>query len=208
MPSEEQLNQYYENAYWFNRGGKEMHVNSRDIIHWSILEKFINISASTKINFLNFGAGHGGISHIFWNAGHSVHNVEPSLIPQFYDERWVNYKKINDVKDHSIDLIYGSHSLEHVQNIDLFILEVKRVLKSDGYVFWEVPNGAHSTNGPPKNKIFIPHTYYFRKEFFNEVFSRSIYNETLDSPKSFDSALDWENRESEDGNVIRFLGQI
>ena len=112
-----------------------MHVNSRDLIHWSILNKFINLSVSTKINFLNFGAGHGGgISHVFWNAGHSVYNIEPSFIPQFYDQRWVNYKKINDVKDNSIDLIYGSHSLEHVQNIDLFLLEVKRVLKDDGYV--------------------------------------------------------------------------
>lgn len=62
--------------------------------------------------------------------------------------------------------MYGSHRLEHVQNIEAFKKEVKRVLKPNGVLFWEVPNADHPNNGAQKGRVDIPHTYYFKTDFF------------------------------------------
>lgn len=208
MPSVNQLNEYYENAYWSNRGGKKMQINERDLVHWCILNEYLSDIKKTKLNFLNFGAGHGGVSHLFWCFGHSVYNVEPSFIPKVYDERWVNYKTIKEVKDNSIDIIYGSHSLEHVQNIQEFMFDVTRISKDNACMFWEVPNGLHPSNGAIENKIFIPHTYYFRKEYFENILSEIFLCSTFNSPKSFGQIQNWKEFESDEGNVIRVLGKF
>ena len=39
-----------------------------------------------------------------------------------------NVKDINQIENYSVDLIYGSHSLEHVQNIEKFKAQVSQVL--------------------------------------------------------------------------------
>ena len=38
--------------------------------------------------------------------------------PQSYQHRWVTYNSIFDVADNVADIIYGSHSPEHVHDIE------------------------------------------------------------------------------------------
>ena len=154
---------------------------------------------------MNFGAGHGGISNMFWFDGMQIVNVEPSLLPEFYSERWIIHKDISLVKSQSIDIIYGSHSLEHVQNINEFKKQVKRILKPGGFLFFEVPNGGHESNGPPK-RIHIPHTYYFKLEFFQKWFSNTLLCDIFD--QDLNKIENWRIQMKKDGNVIRVLGQI
>ena len=40
-----------------------------------------------------------------------------------------------EVKDHSVDLIFGDLVLEHIQNLAPFFEEAKRTLKSGGILF-------------------------------------------------------------------------
>ena len=42
---------------------------------------------------------------------------------------------LNTLKDNCIDLIYSSHSLEHVSDIDETLQGFERVLKPGGYIF-------------------------------------------------------------------------
>ena len=141
-------------------------------MHYSLLNDYVpQVLASGKV-FLNFGAGHGGMSNLCWLAGMEVINVEPSSLPDFYKTRWKTFSDIadiadiEDIEDSSVDLIYSSHSLEHVQDIAKIQKEFQRVIKQDGLLFFEVPNADNVTIGPKNSKVDIPHTYYFQKDFF------------------------------------------
>ena len=119
-----------------------------------------------------------------------------------------NLDDISNVKDNSVDLIYGSHSLDHVQNIDAFKAEIMRVLKPGGFLFWEVPNADCPSNGAQKGKVDIPHTYYFETSFFKKWFARTILCGGYQQSHKFDVIQDWKKFENNKGRVIRALGQI
>jgi SAM-dependent methyltransferase len=209
MPSEEELTTYYSNTYWDSREGKNYGVSARDLVHYNLLKSQIpDFFKDTNKLVVNFGAGHGGISNLLWLSGFDIINVEPSGLPQFYSSRWTNFISTVDIEDNSVDLIYGSHSLEHVQNIDSFKEEMKRILKPDAYLFWEVPNAIHPLNGSMNNRIDIPHTYYFLKEFFDGWLGEVILNDAFDQSHVDGIIEKWVDYKNDTGVVIRVLGRL
>ena len=209
MPLESELDTYYQNEYWGTREEKNLGANLRDFVHYHLLKENIpDFFSDTKKCVINFGAGHGGISNLFWFDGFDVINIEPSGLPQLYDERWITYKWIGDVPDKSIDLIYGSHSLEHVQDIEKFKQQVSRVLKPNALLFWEVPNAKDPKCSSMMNRIEAPHTYYFFKEFFENWFDEVISNYSYDQSHSIGVVENWKSYKNTGGVVIRALGRI
>jgi SAM-dependent methyltransferase len=208
MPTEDELNTYYESRYWSDRNGKDIGTNTRDLVHYQVIQTYC--STFNKGNtFLNFGAGNGGVSHLAWLNGMDVINVEPSHIPQYYNDRWNSFKSFSEVPDNSCDLFYSSHSLEHVQDLDKFLKNIKRVVKKSGIFFFEVPNSEIIMNNILKNKIEIPHTYYFTKIFFNNLFDTVILNQCFDNGQRLTEKIgDWKNFANDNGSVIRAIGKI
>ena len=135
-------------------------------------------------------------------------NIEPSKLPQFYQQRWKTFQKISFVEDCSVDIVYGSHSLEHVQDINKFKKEVKRILKPKGILFWEVPNADHPKNGAQKGVIDIPHTYYFKSIFFRNWFKEIILCDAYEQSHRYDVIERWHDYKNSKGSVIRALGKI
>jgi predicted SAM-dependent methyltransferase len=127
--------------------------------------------------------------------------------PSYYDERFQTYKSIHDVPDNCIDLIYGSHSLEHVQNIDNFKEQVSRILKPNAILFWEVPNAKHPQSGSMNNRIDIPHTYYFFEEFFENWFDEVILIDSYNQSHGDGVIENWKSYQNKDGSVLRALGR-
>ena len=206
MPSEKELDEYYESLYWEGRDGKNDMVNTRDLIHFDILKKYVNEFQENK-TLMNFGSGHGGLSHLAWIKGLKIINIEPGGMDKYYRQRWQFYKSINEAPDDSADILYGSHSLEHVQDIDKFLIEAKRVLKNDGIMFWEVPNALCETNGAMRGIIDIPHTYYYTTKFFENLFNEIILNMAFDEEE--DTKVDeWENYNNPRGPIIRAIGRF
>jgi|TARA_B110000114_G_C15048069_1_gene380025 SAM-dependent methyltransferase len=208
MPTEDELTEYYQSLYWNTRTGKYYGASTRDLMHFNMLKTYIPSEITNGKVFLNFGAGHGGVSNLLWLAGMDIINIEPSGIPKFYEQRWNTYKMISSVQDSSVDIIYGSHSLEHVQNIDKLKSEVKRVLKPNASLFWEVPNADHPTCGAQTGNIDIPHTYYFSKDFFDNWFSKTLLNKSYEQCERFGVIERWFDFEKNPGPVIRALGKI
>ena len=209
MPTNKDLDSYYSNIYWDSRSGKKYGTSIRDFVHWHLLKKYIpDFFDENNKTFLNFGAGHGGVSNLFWFDGFNVVNVEPSQMPISYNSRWMHCRSISEVPESSVDLIYGSHSLEHVNDIENFKKEIKRILKPGGYVFWEVPNAECPTNGAMNNRIDIPHTYYFKREYFQSFFDEVIYNQSFDQTHPFGIVENWEKYENPKGMVTRTLGRF
>ena len=207
MPSESELEDYYSSIYWTESKKKNVGVNIRDLIHFYILCEVLPSYFSSPKKIMNVGAGHGGISFLFHQMGHEVINIEPSGLKNYYNSKWRTYKNINEVNDNDFDFIYGSHSLEHVQNLHEFLGKIKSKLKKDSYVFWDIPNGNNPKNGPLENRIHIPHTYYFKKDFFNKEFSKIVINECYEYGLVKKKPLyEWRNHLDEDGDCIIVLG--
>ena len=183
MPTEAELKKFYANAYWENRGDKNALLHQRDIEHFKLLQTLVPDLLNNKLSILNFGAGHGGISYLLHAMGHKMFNVEPSGTDNPYDERWITVETIDDVPECNIDLFYSSHSLEHVQNIDSFLENVRSRISPRLGFFFEVPNCR--VNNPSweyraggcDGIIRPPHTYYFTKDFFSNVFQNVSYLE-------------------------------
>ena len=92
MPTVEQLDNFYTDFFWQNRG-KVKGIKLRDIDHY-ILKENIPEYSHKKLTILNFGAGVAGISRLFWLDGHDIVN-DPADIPFGYDERWLNIRYMN-----------------------------------------------------------------------------------------------------------------
>lgn len=207
MPSSKELDNYYSNSYWDVFPTKIKGLSYRDIVHFNILKEYMINKIIKNNTFLNFGAGHGGLSHLMWSNNMNVINIEPSGLPNFYNNRWKTLHNIDQVETNSIDILYGSHSLEHVQNIENFKKEVKRILKSDGYLFWEVPNAEHTEGDKEYPDIVIPHTYYFKKRFFKLWFSKTLLCETYNKLHNY-NLENYCNEINDNGKIIRAIGQL
>lgn len=194
----DELNDYYSQAYWKDfKKGIYHNVNTRDLDHYNLIMKHSNGFFNSKKTILNFGSGHLGCSFLFYFSGHKVVNLdlEPAstqLIKNSND--WINIKNLDDLNC-EIDFLYSSHSLEHVQSITSFEKKFFSKIKSGGYLFFEVPNEKKESV-----KIHIPHTYYFRKDYFNQLNFNKIFCETYNIDK-------FPNKKSSNGDIIRYLAK-
>jgi len=200
MPTEAELNEYYKNAYWGSFAERDYGVMPRDMHHYFLLIKLFPDFNKTKRNVLNFGAGHGGISIILRFLGHKIVNVEPSEMIEIFSTDYSKVNTISDVPHIDFDLIYGSHSLEHVQDLGSFYEKIMNISKASTIHFWEVPNAEHRFCGVNEGRVDIPHTYYFKEQFFYELFDETIFIKKYDGPNA--------DINEKDGDCIIAIGRI
>ena len=190
MPTEEQLETYYSNSYWNWRETQNTIVRRRDLVHFSIISEFLrrhsDSSAGIKGAFCNFGSGHGGISNLMRLNQFKIINIEPSIIPSQFKKDVAYYKSINDLAEsehEDIAFFYSSHSLEHVQDIDNFLNSLRKLTNPETLFFFEVPDGDCPSRLKRPETPEIAHTYYFRKQFFENLFSEVYFLATLPSER-------------------------
>jgi 2-polyprenyl-3-methyl-5-hydroxy-6-metoxy-1,4-benzoquinol methylase len=166
MPINSELTQYYKSLYWSGRQDR-CSIRIRDVEHFYFVKKFLPENFSDK--FVNFGAGHGGISNILdCNQKFDILDIDPSFENKTLHSKRRRLRTLSCVQT-KVYFIYSSHSLEHVTNIDYFWKEVERLLLPGGFLFIEVPNSCNADNGGWGNGIVIPHTYYFMPEYFQNI---------------------------------------
>ena len=160
-------------------------------------------SFSRKISLqLNFGSGHGGISYLFWLDKFNVINVDPFNrfnYSRYSIEKFSDLSKINK----KIDFFYSSHSLEHVSNLEKTLNKIDELLNINGYLFFEVPNAMNPENGGINGKIVPPHTYYFKKSFFEKLKYKMLFCEIYKQDEFIATKSDREDS----GEIIRYLGK-
>lgn len=192
MPSENFLNNYYEDTYWQSRWiDKTFPIKSRDLEHYKLLKKiYPNFDENSK-NIVNLGSGPGGISILFHFAKHKVYNCDPSGTVDHFSERWFSIKDLNETKN-KFDLIYSCMSLEHVPNINNVMKKFIDISHEKTIFFFEVPNCSNKK----MQIIHPPHTYYFTKDFFINSFDSHDFYGTF-------NGLD--KAHENEGRSIRFL---
>ena len=195
MPDEDFFAEYYSSNVGEDFKLKQLPIRKRDLEHYDLTKKLFNQFDKTKINILNFGSGHSGFSILCGMNDHKVTNLD-----YFINQDILNYKNIVNIKDikmvnEKFDLIYASHSLEHVRSIKKTFEEFSKISHKDTKFLFEVPNCFTQT----KKKIKASHTYYFTRNFFNNLFPENKYCETLKNSKISDD---------NNGDVIRVFGDL
>ena len=187
MPSESELFKFYSEIYWLNNHYyKDILLNYRDISHLKFVEKYMANSLGTNSTFLNFGAGHGGLSYLMAAKNIKVINIEPSKI---YSSDLINFNSFknldefnqSDLKNEKVDLLYSSHTLEHLTDPNYFFNSISKLLKPKGKVFIEVPNcrrlpiPKNYAEGGCDGKTTGSHLIYFTKDFFEKIGSEIFF---------------------------------
>jgi 2-polyprenyl-3-methyl-5-hydroxy-6-metoxy-1,4-benzoquinol methylase len=195
LPSPKFFNDYYSTNQWEDYRLKLFPIKKRDLEHFQIIKENNKNFRAKKLEILNFGSGHAGFSILCDLIGHNVTNLD-----YFFNENITDYKNIKQISnlEHAhkkFDLIYASHALEHVTDIFETINDFMNVSHSKTKFFFEVPNCFKEEN----KKIKSPHTYYFTREFFINLFPEYSFCNT------------WKNHKKcneDEGHFIRIYGEF
>ena len=205
MPQENNLAKYYQTQYWSSYRKEKMQLlRNRDLYHLQLILNLCELNIS-EINFLNFGAGHGGLSHLIFTLQGNVVNIDHDRFLfglHVGKTNWSCFNDMSKIKKTHFDIIYSSHSLEHVVDIEATIKTIYKLLKPGGYFFVEVPNceDKNTLNGGVDYQIHVPHTYYFKREFFEKLPLESIHCEIYNDNNEI---CDFNKL----GSSIRYLGR-
>ena len=209
MPNQSELMKFYNNTFqpseYWDFKEKTISADLRDFDHTKLLKETYPDDIK-GMRFLNFGSGAGGISFILHLMGADVTNVEPSIMEDF---GWKHSYDLSEVHG-TFDIIYSSHSLEHVTSVKATMANFDSLMNKGSYLFIEVPNcrqsnRTRSENGGQDGKIYSPHTIYFTLDFFRSLPYEHILLSTFNggiSEETIPTIAD-----HEDGNVIRYIGR-
>ena len=199
MPKLSEIENFYKFDYKKNMNFRNTIIDERAILHFKFIEKMkLNFN-----NFLNIGSNTGGISHLLRVKGKKIYNYDFFEVKKYYNENWNYVSNLNSIKD-KIDLIYLSHSLEHIIDFWEFFLNLNQIMSEDCYVFIEVPNGTNEKAGGLK-KIIPPHLHYFKKEFFKNL-NRELIELNLTNKKKTDQK-EINYSDDKDYKFIVYLGK-
>lgn len=173
---EARLSRYYEEYYWDNRDKSEGRHLAEDArpndlqLAWSAARiAWFEPHVPAFATAIDFGAGDCAASYLLRERA-AVTAVDPSTkaqeIAAGYGVEW----RRTLAECTPVDLLYASHSLEHVHDLlEVFALMLERV-RPGGHLFFEVPNV--SSKEVLTKLCHIPHTFSFSKGSFEQLARR------------------------------------
>lgn len=170
MPSQSFFEKYYKKAYLYAKiRGVNQIVSTREINQLDfILNSKKNFNFKNK-KILNFGAGHGGFSILASFLGANITEIDTTNYElKYFNKNIIRFSDFSNVQDKEFDLIYASHTLEHVTDISFVLKMFKKLSHNNTFYFFEVPNGKLDLNS---GNVF--HNYFFFKKFFEKIFFQS-----------------------------------
>ena len=118
------------------------------------IEEFLPLGKNLKI--LEIGGGDGFQAKILNDKGFSVVSVDMEpRIPPIFPVKKINSSKL-DFSNESFDIVFTSHVLPHIQNLEEIFSEIKRIIKKDGIILHIVPTTGWSLITNIWHYLFIP----------------------------------------------------
>jgi 2-polyprenyl-3-methyl-5-hydroxy-6-metoxy-1,4-benzoquinol methylase len=196
-PSLEKLPSYYESEDYISHtdGKRSLFERMYHLIKNIALKnkvKLIN-AQSQKGRLLDIGAGTGDFLVVAKNDGWDTTGIEPSeKAKTIAINKGVNFaSNLSDLENNSFDVITMWHVLEHVPNLDEYILELKRLLKPTGTILIAVPN-FKSFDANYYGRFWaaydVPrHIWHFSKTAIKKLFAEKEIKLVEVLPMKFDS---------------------
>ena len=190
QPETEDLQSYYKSQEYISHSNTKKGLINK-IYHiariYNLAKKYKYIRKYKKNGtLLDIGCGTGEFLRYCKNKHWNVLGIEPDenarqFAQDVYNLNVKPYKDLLLIEDHSFDVITMWHVLEHVQNVNEYLLEIKRLIKHDGLVFIALPN--HLSYDAQKYQQYwaawdVPrHLYHFTPISFKKLIQK--YNFTI-----------------------------
>jgi 2-polyprenyl-3-methyl-5-hydroxy-6-metoxy-1,4-benzoquinol methylase len=196
-PNLEKLPSYYESEDYISHtdGKRTLFERMYHLIKNIALKnklKLIN-TKSQKGKLLDIGAGTGDFLVVANNDGWQTIGTEPSEKAKgIAINKGVKFaESLSSLENNSFDVITMWHVLEHVPNLEEYIIELKRLLKPSGTIIIAVPN-FKSFDAEYYGKFWaaydVPrHIWHFSKTAIDKLFSEKKMKLVEVLPMKFDS---------------------
>jgi len=196
-PSLEKLPSYYESDDYISHtdGKRSLFERAYHFIKGIALKnklKLIN-AQSQKGKLLDIGAGTGDFLVVAKNDGWQTTGIEPSAKAKgIAINKGVTFaENLAALESNSFDVITMWHVLEHVPNLDEYIVELKRLIKPSGTIIIAVPNfKSFDANfyGRHWAAYDVPrHIWHFSKTAIEKLFAEKELKLVEVLPMKFDS---------------------
>lgn len=196
-PSLENLPRYYESEDYISHtdGKRSLFEKMYHFIKGIALRKKIKLinSISDKGSLLDIGAGTGDFLSAAKNNHWKVTGIEPNLKAKSIAlKKGVSFEDdLLSLEDNSFDVITMWHVLEHVPNLEEYISELKRLVKSNGTIIIAVPN-YKSFDAKYYQEFWAAydaprHLWHFSKTAIEKLFAKQSLKLIDVLPMKFDS---------------------
>jgi len=109
-----------------------------------------------NIKVLEIGGGDGFIAKKIHDQGYEITSIDQiPKYPQYFPVTKGNASELN-YEDEKFDIIFSSHVIAHINEIELFFDECKKVLKKNGLIIHVVPSTAWSIGTNFWHYILLP----------------------------------------------------
>jgi 2-polyprenyl-3-methyl-5-hydroxy-6-metoxy-1,4-benzoquinol methylase len=127
-------------------------------------------SVGNGLMVLDVGCGDGIMSSQFSKMGNYVTSVDLPTITKAAHHRRVSWVVAGDAEQlafasNTFDIVVASEMVEHLWNPSNFLDEVHRVLKPNGHLIIETPEGQKSLR-------YDDHKYYFTADILKQMLSK------------------------------------
>ena len=198
QPSLENLDKYYDSEDYIS------HTDNKRSLFENLYHFIKNIALKNKLNLINklsknkgllldIGAGTGDFLNVAQNNGWQTVGTEPSQkAKNIALKKGVTFvENTKELQNNSIDVITMWHVLEHVPELEAQILELKRLLKTNGTLLVAVPN-FKSFDAKHYGKFWaaydVPiHFWHFSKQSIKLLFQKQDMRLLQVIPMKFDS---------------------
>ena len=196
-PSEDKLADYYDSTDYISHQTKAKSL--KDKIYQSVKRLMIKrkknqiLKHHQKGKILDIGAGTGDFLEAFDQDNWQKFAIEPSdKLHTILKQKQI--QRLNDLsafENDSFEIITLWHSLEHIPNLEETLLELKRILKSNGVIFIAVPN--YKSYDAKYYKSYwaawdVPrHLWHFSRSGLKNVLSKFDFNCIKEKAMPFDA---------------------
>jgi len=178
--------------------------HEKQLVYGEHISRYLAASEIIKNKIvLDIASGSGYGSSLLSENASFVYGVDNDKQSIDYSKR--NYKKSNiefrlgtaeniPLKDSSVDAVVSFETIEHIEDFNLFLKEIKRVLKKDGFLIISTPNDYEFPEGnhfhkhefyPEELKKLLSKHYKYTKHYYQVTW---IYNAILNE---HDAQLEW-----------------
>lgn len=149
-----------------------------------------------QIHILEVGAGFGLLSKMVADEGYTVTALEPYLKPDYLQKTSVKHIQVR-LSEYTTqtrttyDCIILFDVLEHVDNLDATLQEVRKLLNRGGVLIVQTPNYASVMQYLSKDWswwMIEDHRFFFTKQSINRLLTRNLFSVLF-----YSSYEDWED---------------
>ncbi|MCF6181847.1 class I SAM-dependent methyltransferase [Lutibacter sp.] len=223
VPSLDKLSSYYKSEEYIS------HTDASKTIFDKVYQLVKKINIKHKLNVINLlpkeekklldiGCGTGDFLVACKKNNYKIFGVEPNEKANKIATKKIGesvYKNLDDINESKFDVITLWHVLEHVPNLDDYILKIKSLLKPNAILIIAVPNFKSFDANYYKQywaAFDVPrHLWHFSKKSVQSIFLKHQINLVKILPMKFDAyyvALLSEKNKSKKSNFIKafFVG--